>query len=117
MFANVAVIAGTPQKVVTVPKTAVTYSLYGDSVFVLAPADSDAGGAQARPIAGNDVIYKAVQRFVRPGDTQEDRVAILSGVNEGEMVVSEGQLKLQTGARVRIDPKAGLIPPAVLPKE
>ncbi|HEY1736173.1 MAG TPA: efflux RND transporter periplasmic adaptor subunit [Methylovirgula sp.] len=116
MFANVAVIAGTPQKVVTVPKTAVTYSLYGDSVFAVVPADSEAGGAQARPIAG-DVPYKAVQRFVRPGDTQGDRVAILSGVNEGEMVVSEGQLKLQTGARVKIDPKAGLVPPPVLPKE
>ena len=54
---------------------------------------------------------------MRPGDTREDRVAILSGVNEGEMVVSEGQLKLQTGARVRIDPNAGLVPPPVLPKE
>jgi membrane fusion protein (multidrug efflux system) len=116
MFANVAVIAGTPQKVITVPKTAITYSLYGDAVFVVVLAESDSGGAQARPIAG-DIPYKVEQRFVRPGDAREDRVAILSGVNEGEMVVSEGQLKLQTGARVRIDPNAGLVPPPVLPKE
>src|SRR3546814_8346987 len=30
LFANVNVIAGEPQQVVTLPRTAVTYSLYGD---------------------------------------------------------------------------------------
>jgi membrane fusion protein, multidrug efflux system len=116
MFANVAVIAGTPQHVVTVPRTAVTYSLYGDAVFVVVPAAAEPGSAQARPIAG-DIPYEVERRFVRAGETREDRVVILSGVKEGEMIVSEGQLKLQSGARVRIDNKAGLVPPAVLPKE
>ena len=35
MFANVAVLAGEAQPVVTVPRTAVSYSLYGDSVYVV----------------------------------------------------------------------------------
>ena len=37
MFANVNVIAGAPARVVTLPRTAITYSLYGDSVFVVKP--------------------------------------------------------------------------------
>ena len=49
MFANVAVIAGTPQKVITVPKTAVTYSLYGDAVFVVVPAESELGRSAGAP--------------------------------------------------------------------
>ncbi len=68
------------------------------------------------PIIG-DIPYKVERRFVRTGETHEDRVAITSGVKAGELVVSEGQLKLQPGARVRIDRKAGLVPPPVLPKE
>ena len=47
MFANVVVRAGAPQQVVTVPRTAVTYSLYGDSVFV-----AEAGAAGGRRRAG-----------------------------------------------------------------
>ena len=35
MFANAAVLAGEPKDVVTVPRTALTYTLYGDSVWVV----------------------------------------------------------------------------------
>ena len=45
MFANVNVIAGKPEQVVTVPRTAVTYSLYGDSVFVVVEAPKPASEA------------------------------------------------------------------------
>ena len=46
MFANVTVHAGEPIDVVTVPRTAVTYSLYGDSVYVVKPAPAKEGQAQ-----------------------------------------------------------------------
>jgi membrane fusion protein (multidrug efflux system) len=119
MFANVNVIAGAPQKVVTLPRTAVTYSLYGDSVFVVKPFAPDPGGAQAAPAnpANEDTVLKVERRVVRAGDTREDRVAIIEGVEPGETIVTEGQLKLQSGARVRIDPAARLEPPATRPKE
>ncbi|MGH6838874.1 MAG: efflux RND transporter periplasmic adaptor subunit [Methylocella sp.] len=116
MFADVNVIAGAPQKLVTLPRTAVTYSLYGDSVFVVKPFAPNAGGAEAAP-ANEDAVLKVERRVVRVGDTREDRVAIVEGVEPGETVVSEGQVKLQSGARVRIDPAARLEPPAVRPKE
>jgi len=116
MFANVNVIAGVLQKVVTLPRTAVTYSLYGDSVFVVKPIPPGTGAAQAAQ-ANEDTVMKVERRVVRAGDTREDRVAIVEGVEPGETIVAEGQLKLQSGARVRIDHAARLEPPAVRPKE
>jgi len=100
MVANVNVIAGAPQKVVTLPRTAVTYT-HGDSVFVVKPFAPDPGGAQAAPAnpANEDAVLKVERRVVRAGDTREDRVAIVEGVEPGETIVTEGQLKLQSGAR------------------
>jgi membrane fusion protein (multidrug efflux system) len=114
MFANVNVLAGAPQEVVTLPRTSISYSLYGDSVYVLTPAPQKGGEAQA---AGSDQLYAVERRFVRPGDTREDKVAINEGVKPGELVVSEGQIKLQPNARVRVDPNAGLKPLSPRPRE
>ncbi|HEY5226767.1 MAG TPA: efflux RND transporter periplasmic adaptor subunit [Methylovirgula sp.] len=116
MFANVGVVAGKPLPVVTLPRTAVTFSLYGDAVFAAVPVEPASGGAQARPLA-SDVSYKVERRFVRTGESRADRIAITSGVKAGELVVSEGQLKLHPGAPVHILRNAGLVPRAVLPKE
>ena len=116
MFANVNVNAGAAQKVVTVPAHRVNYSLYGDNVFVVVPAEPPSGGAQAATLGG-DVPLKIERRFVHTGEIREDRIAILDGVKAGEKVVTEGQLKLQQNARVRIDPNAELTPAAVRPKE
>jgi membrane fusion protein, multidrug efflux system len=114
MFANVNVLAGAPKDVVTLPRTSISYSLYGDSVYVLTPAPQKAGEAQA---AGTDQLYTIERRFVRPGDVREDKVAILEGVKPGELIVSEGQIKLQPNARVRVDPNAGLQPQNPRPRE
>ena len=117
MFANVSVAAGQPRTVVTLPRTSVAYSLYGDSIYVLAPAAPPAGGAQAAPAqAQSDQLFSVERRFVRVGETQGDRVAISEGLKPGETVISEGQIKLQPGMRVRIDPKAGLAPMNPLPR-
>lgn len=119
MFANVSVAAGSPRKVVVTPRTAVAYSLYGDSVYVLVPSAPPPGGAQAAPArtqAQGDQIYTVERRFVRVGEAQGDQVAINEGVKAGETVITEGQIKLQPGMRVRIDPKAGLAPMNPLPR-
>jgi len=98
MFANVAVLAGSPVDVVTVPRTAVSYSLYGDSVYIAKKPATPAG--QAAP---KDELYEIERRFVRPGEARDDRVAINEGIKDGEHVVIVGQLKLTQGAKVRID--------------
>ncbi|HEX7046917.1 MAG TPA: efflux RND transporter periplasmic adaptor subunit [Gammaproteobacteria bacterium] len=88
MFVEVEVLAGNPNEFVTVPRTAISYSLYGDAVFVVTEKD--------------DKLI-AEQRFIETGPVREGDVAILSGLEPGESVVTAGQLKLQDGATLLID--------------
>jgi membrane fusion protein (multidrug efflux system) len=126
MFANVTVLVGEPSDVVTVPRTAVTYSLYGDSVYVVkqAPANDGkpsaadptaAAAAPAPPPTEPTLVVE--RRFVRTGQVREDRVAITFGLTAGEQVVTTGQLKLNPGASVRIDNTQPLNRPAERPKQ
>ncbi len=88
MFADIKVLARDEKKVITVPRTAVTYTLYGDSVFVIT-------GEQ------DDLSVRLTQ--VSTGDIRRDRVEIVSGLEAGDRVVSAGQLTLRNGARVALD--------------
>jgi multidrug efflux pump subunit AcrA (membrane-fusion protein) len=54
---------------------------------------------------------------VKTGETRGDRVSIAEGVAAGERIVTEGQLKLQPNARVRIDEAGGLKAPTSLPRQ
>jgi membrane fusion protein (multidrug efflux system) len=115
MFANVTVLVGNAAEVVTVPRTAVTYSLYGDSVYVVKPAQATEGSASApgQP-AGERLV--AERRFVRAGQVREDRVAITFGLEAGEQIITTGQLKLNSGAAVHIDNTQPLVPAEPRPK-
>jgi membrane fusion protein, multidrug efflux system len=93
MFATVKVGVGTPQNLVTLPQTAITYNPYGDTVFVIGP-DADKTGKAA---------LVAHQVFVTLGDTRGDQVAVLTGVNPGDQVVTAGQLKLRNGSPVAVN--------------
>jgi membrane fusion protein (multidrug efflux system) len=126
MFANAAVLAGEPHELVTVPRTAVTYGLYGDSVWVVqtgkppapeeAPPSPDAASAAPATPADEPQLV-AERRFVRVGPTQGDSVAIVEGVKIGEDVITSGQLKLQPGATIKVDNSQPLTPPAERPKQ
>jgi len=110
MFANVTVATGASADLLTLPRTAIVYSLYGDTVFVVEPAP--AAGAQAA--AANGLIV--TRRFVRVGAVRGERVAIEQGVKAGERVVTAGQIKLQDNTPVAIDASGALPPPAETPK-
>ncbi len=109
--------AGAPQNVVTVPRTAITYSLYGDSVYVVKPDEKknapqkDAGASDG----DKQEVFVVERRFVTTGQIREERVAITSGLAPGEQVVTTGQLKLKNGSRVVIDNSQELKPPATRP--
>ena len=127
MFANTAVLAGEPRELVTVPRTALTYSLYGDSVWVVkeGASEEDAQPTASAEGAGAAIAADALEapkltaerRFVRVGQTEEGRIAILEGIKAGEQVITSGQLKLQPGAAIKIDNADALKPPAELPKQ
>jgi membrane fusion protein (multidrug efflux system) len=112
MFANVTVLAGDPKTVITVPRTAITYSLYGDSVYAVKEQPAD---GKAKEGAGPSLI--AERRFVKTGAVRDERVAILSGVKEGEQIVTTGQLKLNPGAAIRVDNSQPLTAPEQRPKQ
>ena len=113
MFANVVVLVGEPRDVVTVPRTAVTYSLYGDSLYVVKPADAKTEGAAP---AGEPKLT-ADRRFIKTGQARDDRVAVISGIAAGDEVVTTGQLKLNPGASIRIDNAQPLARPEERPKQ
>jgi membrane fusion protein, multidrug efflux system len=119
MFANVTVLVGDATDVVTVPRTAVTYSLYGDSVYVVKPAPAKDGKlASASPSDPPPEPALVVERrYVRTGQVREDRVAIVFGLAKGEEVVTTGQLKLNPGASIRIDNTQPLHRPEARPKQ
>ncbi len=93
MFAEIAIQLPVREQVVTLPQSTITYSPYGDSVFVL---------EETTDASGNTSLI-AQSRFIQIGDTRGDQVAILSGVTPGETVVTAGQIKLRNNARVVID--------------
>lgn len=95
MFASVDIDAGDKQRHLTLPQTAVTYNPYGSTVFVLKPGNTKDDKGQAQ--------LEAQQVFVTTGPTRGDQVAILSGLQEGQQVVTSGQLKLKNGTPVTVD--------------
>ena len=94
MYVTVDINTGTPKRYLTIPQTAVTYNPYGDTVFVITSGGTGPGG---KP------IQIAKQAIVVTGSTRGDQVAILSGLTEGELVVTGGQMKLKNGTSVVIN--------------
>jgi multidrug efflux system membrane fusion protein len=103
MFANAAVVLPAEADRVVLPETAVDYTLYGDSVYVVREDGTDAGG---KPVA------KAFRTPVKTGTRWEGKVAILSGLDPGALVVAAGQIKLQNGAPVIVTANPPPQPPA-----
>lgn len=118
MFAQVAVQSGAPQSYLTLPQTAVTYNPYGATVFIVKRADemaapgaapaSGAAGAKgndppATGPAGDPARLLVQQVFVTTGPTRGDQVAVIKGVQEGQQVVTSGQVKLKNGTWVVVD--------------
>ena len=123
MFANVAVVAGEPKALVSVPRTAVTYGLYGDGVWVAkeeeVPGPSEPSGSGEAVAASGTPEKKLIaeRHFVRLGQSQGETVAIVEGIKEGDEVVTSGQLKLQPGAAIKIDNSNPLQPKAERPRQ
>ncbi|MDU1668766.1 MAG: efflux RND transporter periplasmic adaptor subunit, partial [Bradyrhizobium sp.] len=92
MFATTTVVLPDKPPVLTVPETAVDYTLYGDSVFVINEKKTDDG----------KTTLTADRTYVQTGDRINGRAVILKGLKEGDRVVAVGQLKIQSGAAVAI---------------
>lgn len=96
MYAEVTVTVGEAEPVVTIPQTAVTYSLYGDSVFAVVQAKNPDPNAKEPDL-------EIERRFIKLGSVREGRVNVVEGVTPGDQVVVAGQNKIDQGSKVRID--------------
>lgn len=93
MFVQARVDLGASTSVIAVPTSAINYAPYGDSVFIVADLKTPDGQS-----------YRGVrQQVVKLGGARGDQIAVLSGINPGEEVVTSGVFKLRNGAAVQIN--------------
>jgi len=108
MFANLLILLPNPQPQVVVPESAITYTLYGNSVYVATPK-KDKDGKPETDDKGQPQLV-AEQRTVQTGERRDGVVVISKGLQAGEQVVTAGQLKLTPGAAIRIGQDKALTP-------
>jgi membrane fusion protein (multidrug efflux system) len=95
MFVQVEVGVGAQRAVLPLPASAISYAPFGDSVFIV----SDVKGP-------NGQTYRGVrQQFVKVDGARGDQVAVVSGLNPGDEVVTSGVFKLRNGAAIAVNNK------------
>ena len=95
MFVQVEMPLGASRSVIALPASAINYAPYGDSVFVITDLKDPTGKT-----------YRGVrQQFVKVEGARGDQVAVISGLNPGEEVVTSGVFKLRNGAAVQVNNK------------
>src|SRR5256885_11978909 len=93
MFVQVQVGIGISREIIAVPASAINYAPYGDSVFVVTDEKDAKGNRKVR------------QQVVKVEGSQGDQVAVISGLNPGEEIVTSGVFKLRNGAAVQVNNK------------
>ena len=88
MFGTVSVDLGVEKSLVVVPVTTIQYAPYGDSVYVVDRV--------------SDAPLTVKQQMVKLGSKRGDLVSIVSGLEEGQEVVTLGGFKLRPGATIVI---------------
>lgn len=106
MFARLSLNVGDQRDVVTVPRSAISFKPYGNSVFVLTQTeDKDENG---KP------LLDVKQRFVTTGEMRGDLISIEEGLLVGETVATSGLLKLRSGGKAiinnAVEPDADIAP-------
>jgi membrane fusion protein (multidrug efflux system) len=98
MFADATVVLEQSHDVVTLPRTAVAFTLYGETVFLLQEeTDADKG----------EKSWKAYRKPVKSGETRDGRLAV-TGLDAGQLVALDTQHRLLEGSPVEIENLAAL---------
>ncbi len=104
-FGRVTLLLPGEREVLVVPRTAIDYSSYGTSVFVVhalekqADAQQEAKGEEGEKKASLQVT----KRFVQIGDSRGDFVVVSDGLKAGDRVVTSGLMKLRNQQPVIIN--------------
>ncbi len=101
MFARASIILPTIEDQIILPQTAITFTLYGDNVYVV---NKDENGD-----------LRARQSVVETGERDGAVVHILKGVKVDDTIVTSGQVRLSNDAKVRVVESNALEAPAEIP--
>ncbi|MEM7136472.1 MAG: efflux RND transporter periplasmic adaptor subunit [Myxococcota bacterium] len=107
-FANLSLLLPNTEDVVMIPRTAIAYTLYGDTVFVLDP--------KTKTKRDGVTAYQVKKTTITPGAEQGSNVVIDKGLEPNQLIVTSGQLRLEDGDWVTPKP-TDLVPPKTLPPE
>lgn len=99
MFAAIEIEQPVLHDVIVVPTTAISYTMYGDSVFVIESHQS-----QNKP-----ETYTVKRTYITAGETRGNYTVIQKGLADNQLIVTAGELKLQDGTQVTLDPHQVLI--------
>ena len=102
MFANLEVLLPGDLPHVVVPETAITYTLYGNSVYVIGEKKDKDGQVEKNDKGETQLVVE--RRFVETGERRDGKVTLLKGLKAGEQVVTAGQLKLDNGCLLYTSP-------------
>lgn len=94
MFVSSEVLTRPMKKYLTLPQTAISFNPYGEIAFIVQQKGKDKNGKSQLSV---------LQTFVTTGEKRGDQIAILDGLNEGDLIVTSGQLKLKNGSIVAIN--------------
>ena len=100
MFASLDVLLPESPDQVLLPETAVVYTLYGNSVYVISEQKDDDGQVVNDDNGQAKLVVE--RRIVETGERRDGQVVVLAGLEPGERVAATGQLKLDNGAHVSI---------------
>lgn len=102
MFARANILLPPQENQIVIPQTAITYALYGNTVFVVQKDDKGE--------------LRAYQKVVKTGDRQGANVHLLAGISINEQVVTSGQIRLSNESKVKLVENNALDTPATTPK-
>ncbi|WP_100551279.1 efflux RND transporter periplasmic adaptor subunit [Caedibacter taeniospiralis] len=112
MFLDVSLILPPIENTIIIPRNAVSYTLYGETVYVLQPdyqegkpviaEYSEMKDGHAEMISTGKQQYTAKQMPVKTTMTNDNKV-IVEGIKANDIVVTSGQNKLHNGGSVTIN--------------
>lgn len=108
MYVDATLITSESDTIVAVPSVAISYTLYGNTVFVLDTSTKKASEHTSKD-ASPFYEYKIVQRTVEVGPKQGGYVGVISGLKAGDVVVTSNQHQLKNGGWVLVNNQHPLI--------
>ncbi|GLT14665.1 efflux RND transporter periplasmic adaptor subunit [Vibrio algivorus] len=100
MFARASIVLPTIHDQIIAPQTAITYTLYGDSIYVLEEKDG---------------VQRVTQTVVKVGERAGSVAHILDGLKPGQTIVTSGQVRLSNNSKVKVVESDATTPPAQTP--